>query len=251
CLRLCVAVGGRVRCGCDACALVLVFVLLCAWACFEVGAAPFFPADDAQVLERLPFKLTDPGMSELMLLRAHLAQQPENLPLAVELARRYLELGRVSGDPRYAGYAQAALSPWWSLRAPPRDVLVLRATLHQRVHEFDAALTDLGTALERNPGDAQARLTLATVLQVRGEFESARREGGGSRGSPRARVWRACLAGGEGSRGRWRRTNTGLRGLFARTPEPQPSMRAWVLTSLAEMAARAGLFREADTHFHD
>src|SRR5262249_49744724 len=211
CLRLCVAVGGRVRCGCDACALVLVFVLLCAWACFEVGAAPFFPADDAQVLERLPFKLTDPGMRELMLLRAHLAQQPENLPLAVELARRYLELGRVSGDPRYAGYAQAALSPWWSLRAPPRDVLVVRATLHQRVHEFDTALADLGAALERNPGDAQARLTRATVLQVRGDFEGARRDCETLRTATRELVWAACLAGVDGSSGRLRQSYRWLR----------------------------------------
>jgi len=28
-------------------------------------------------------------------------------------------------------------------------------------------------------------------------------------------------------------------------------MQAWVLTSLAEMAARAGMFHEADTHFRD
>jgi hypothetical protein len=55
------------------------------------------------------------------------------------VAQGYLELGRVSGDPRYAGYAEAALAPWWHLDQPPQEVLVLRATLRQRMHLFDAA----------------------------------------------------------------------------------------------------------------
>ena len=92
------------------------------------------------------------------------------------LARGYLELGRVTGDPRYAGYAQAALAPWWDLNQPPQEVLVLRATLRQRVHQFDDALADLATVLIANPRNAQARLTRATVLQVQGDYEAAREE---------------------------------------------------------------------------
>ncbi len=85
-------------------------------------------------------------------------------------------MGRVTGDPRYAGYAQAALTPWWDLKQPPEEILVLRATLRQRVHQFDAALADLAAVLGANPRNAQARLTRATVLQVLGAYGAAREE---------------------------------------------------------------------------
>ena len=44
---------------------------------------------------------------------------------------------------------EAALTPWWNLAEPPVEVLILRATLRQRRHEFDSALADLTAALQR------------------------------------------------------------------------------------------------------
>ncbi len=75
---------------------------------------------------------------------------------------------RVAGDPRYAGYAQATLAPWWDLQPLTEEVLLLRATLRQRVHQFDAALADLAAVLSAilaMPRHSSAR---ATVLQVQG-----------------------------------------------------------------------------------
>jgi Tfp pilus assembly protein PilF len=56
---------------------------------------------------------------------------------------------------------------------PPAEVLLLRATLRQRTHDFDAALLDLAVLLQRNPRDGQARLTRATILQVQGNYDAA------------------------------------------------------------------------------
>src|SRR5262245_2036041 len=95
----------------------------------SVHAEPFVPTGDDQIIERLPYKAGDPVMAELRAERDQLRQQPENLRLASRLASRYIELGRVNGDPRYAGYAQSALMPWWNLQQPPREVLLLRASL--------------------------------------------------------------------------------------------------------------------------
>ncbi len=44
---------------------------------------------------------------------------------------------RARSDPRYLSYAEAALGPFWDLPSPPNDVLVLRATVRQSVHDFD------------------------------------------------------------------------------------------------------------------
>jgi len=215
------------------------------------AAEPFLPTDDAQVLERLPFRPGDPVMRELGTLRAQLARQPDNLPVAVALARRYIELGRVTGDPRHAGYAQAALGSWWELAQPPRDVLVLRATLRQRVHDFDAALADLALAIERNPRDAQARLTRATVLQVRGELPAARRDCEALQGLTQELVSLACAMGVDAANGRLRESYRALRLALDTHPEGTAEIRVWLLTALAEMAVRAGLTREADAHFKD
>ena len=227
------------------------FFLIC-W-CLALAeptaAAPFVPVDDAQVLERLPFRPTDPTVRELRLLHAQLILQPDNHMLAVAVARRYVELGRVTGDPRYAGYAQAALGPWWHLAEPPRDVLLLRATLHQRVHQFDFALKDLALALARNPRDAQARLTRATVLQVRGEYEAARQDCEALKGLTQPLIALACLTGVNASNGKLRDSYRTLREALAHHPEAEPSIQAWMLAGLAEMAARAGFAHNAEQHF--
>ena len=119
-------------------------------------AAPRVPTADTEVLERLPARPNDPSMREIRELRDSLAREPQNLDLAIRLARRYFEQALAQGDPRYVGYAQAALKPWWDLRDPPTPVLVMRATLVQYRHDFPEALADLDRALEREPDNARA-----------------------------------------------------------------------------------------------
>ena len=154
----------------------LICVIIVATTSGRADAAPFVPESDSQVLERLPFAPNDPVLRRLRALNNQLTRKPDNLPLALLVAQGYLEVGRVTGDPRYAGYAQAALAPWWDLGQPPQEVLVLRATLRQRMHQFDAALADLATVLNSNPRNVQARLIRATVLQVQGVYDEAREE---------------------------------------------------------------------------
>ena len=115
-------------------------VAICAgFAGGDAAAEPYVPADDDLVLERLPAPSAQ-ALRELRDLRLALDTDPEDLGLALRLARRYMDLGRSEADPRYYGYAEAALKPWWDLAMPPVEVLVLRAGLHQSRHDFDAAL---------------------------------------------------------------------------------------------------------------
>lgn len=214
-------------------------------------AVPYLPQSDAQVLERLPFAPTDPSARELRSLREELARQPQRLDLAVEIARRYTELGRVRGDPRFAGYAQAALANWWEQSEPPSEVLLLRATLHQRNHDFDAALLDLAALIRRNPRDGQARLTRATILQVQGNYAAAAADCTALRRLAPELVWAACNYGLASVNGRLRESHDALHALLARQPQVSPEIRAWVLSMLAEMAARAGLDDAAEAHFRE
>src|SRR5262245_31215690 len=80
--------------------------------------APHLPKDDAVVLERLPLRRADPTAAELRALRAAAAARPDDARAAAALARRYFELAMAEGDPRYVGYAEAALRPWARGKAP-------------------------------------------------------------------------------------------------------------------------------------
>ena len=153
--------------------LARAVALACALLAPGTHAAPFIPSDDAQVLERLPSRSAAESR-ELKALQATAAKAPGELAPAIALANAYVRASRVEGDPRFLGYAQAALARWWKDPQAPTPVLLLRATILQSNHEFDAAVADLGLVLQREPGDAQALLTRATVLTVQGKFAPAR-----------------------------------------------------------------------------
>lgn len=213
------------------------------------SALPYLPKSDDQILERLPLAPSDPVAREVRILRQELASQPGRLDLAVQLARRYTELGRVRGDPRFTGYAQAALANWWELPEPPSEVLLVRATLRQRSHDFAAALADLDELIRRNPRDGQARLSRATILQVQGDYTAAASECAVLRRLASEVVWAACAYGLAGSNGQLRESYAALAALLARQPDAKPEVKAWVLSMLAEMAARAGMNDAAEAHF--
>ncbi|HEY8007430.1 MAG TPA: hypothetical protein VIE66_11685 [Methylocella sp.] len=232
-------------------ACLRICVIIAAGWILQLQADPFIPGSESQVLERLPFTASDPANRLLRALSGQLKEEPDNLSLALRVARGYLELGRATSDPRYAGYAQAALAPWWALPRAPEDVLILRATLRQRAHQFDAALADLAIVLDIDPRNAQARLIRATVLQVTGDYPGAREECLAIRSLTQELVSTACLASVNGVTGHLRQSYDELRTTLDRFPNSQPQLRSWVLTSLAEMAARADMADTADIYFRE
>jgi tetratricopeptide (TPR) repeat protein len=62
-------------------------------------------------------------------------------------------------------------------------------------------------------------------------------------------VWTACLANVNGVTGKLRQSYAQLISVIAKYPVADPKLRNWVLTSLAEMATRAGMVPEAEAHF--
>ncbi len=230
------------------------FTVLVALAWFtlnQFGTAdsePYRPTDDAQVLERLRFKASDPIARELDILRTDLRRNPRNLESTIKLAAHYIEQSRSEGDPRLLGQAEAILSPWWNEQAPPPATLLLRATIRQNAHQFDQALADLDQVLAAQPTNAQAWLTKASILRIQAHYDDARRAC-----QPLARlaasyVRLGCLsdiAGVTGQSGksmellRAALTDSGLSG----------RERIWVATILAETAVRTGAIREAERYF--
>src|SRR5262249_9069216 len=121
--------------------VALVAVPLLAWP--GAGRAePFVPKSDQEILERLRVTRFDPAARELRQLRSVVALDLFNLTNALLVGRRYVELSRSSGGPRYGGHGESILEPWLTGHQPSAAALVLRATVKPSQHEFGNALHD-------------------------------------------------------------------------------------------------------------
>ena len=91
-------------------ALALIVHLITISVC--QSADPFRP-NDGDVVEVLP---STPLISrdQMLILRQKLSADPLNTKLAAAAADRYMKMGKASSDPRYYGYALAAIKPWES-----------------------------------------------------------------------------------------------------------------------------------------
>jgi tetratricopeptide (TPR) repeat protein len=209
---------------------------------------PFLPQRDEQVLERLTIKATDPIAREIRALRTSLLREPQNLDVAVSLATRLIEQSRSEGDPRFLGQAQAVLVPWLTHTTPPASALLLRATIRQNAHEFDLALADLDAVLSRQPTNAQAWLTRASIYQVQGRYEEARRACQPLFRLAGRHIALACLGDIASLTGQANKSRELLTSVLDR-PEISARERLWILTILAEMAVRTGNTETAEKHF--
>lgn len=225
----------------------------CAWLVLTLFlgapafAKPYLPIDDGAVLERLPEK-TDPSLRDVKRLRAALDRNPGDLTLAARLARRAIEAGRETGDPRFVGQAQAALAPWWKQPDPPAQALLLRATLKQSTHDFPGALADLDRLIAANPRDGQALLTRATVLTVQGRYAEARADCARIARLTVPLVAIACDAAPASVSGDAAPAYRALTGALA-APAADPGLAEWAQTLAGEIAQRRGDAAAAEAHF--
>lgn len=212
--------------------------------------APRVPAEDAAVLERLPGKRDDPAMRELRRLRAAASAAPADARAAGRLAQHYFMLAMAQGDPRYVGYAEAALRAWPGDDAPA-EVLFVRGLLRQYRHDFAGALVALDRALAREPRHVAARSWRAAIFMVQADYRAAARECALLTEIASELISAGCLAYVDGTTGRARGGHERLSAALARRPDASPETRLWTLTRLAEMAWRFGDAPLADRHFRD
>lgn len=219
-------------------AAVLFVVTILASLPLSAGSMPdtFEPRDDEVVL-----RVTASDNATLQALRAdreRLLANPENLVQALDVAQRSIEQGRLLDDPRFFGYAQAALAPWWDMDAPPHQVRVLRATIFQYRHRFSAAQQDLDAVIQQQPDNAQARLTRAVIHTVQARYQQALQDCAALASRGESIIALACSA-----------TPASLTGqaeqafhLLARVPETgiDADTAIWALTLRAEIAERLG-----------
>jgi len=200
-------------------------------------AAPHVPKDDSAILERLPLRRSDPIAVELKQLRG------------AALARRYFELAMAQGDPRYVGYAEAALRN--AQNDAPADMLFVRGLLKQYRHDFAGALADFQAALERDPELVGAHSWRAAIFLVGADYRAARGECRALERLASELISVGCRASVDALTGNARAGYDDLKAELDERSDAAPELRLWVLTRLGEFAARLGDSRAAERHFRD
>jgi tetratricopeptide (TPR) repeat protein len=210
--------------------------------------AAYVPERDDEALQQVP-PASNPAVRRMSALRARLAGDPSNLRLATELARTYVDFGREVGDAHYAGYAEAVLAPWMARGEPPVNVMVIQATILQFRHEFSAARALLKQALKRDPKDAQAWLTLATLDMVQGDYTAAVSECAQVDRTGGLFLGTACSGSVHSYTGRARESVALFTALASQSSAANPALAAWTYGLLAESCERLGDWAGAEVHY--
>lgn len=222
--------------------------LLCCIAA-SASSAPHRPVDDTVVLEELPGRPGDPAAAELRRLRAAADAAPSDPGAAARLASRYFDLAMEEGDPRYVGYAQAALRGWPESATAPPEILVLHGKLRQYRHEFDAAMANFDLALQADPANSGARAWRVAIRMVQADYAGARRECALLAPYASALQSAACTTYIDATTGDARGAYTRLGAALTQAGGVDPGYELWIRTRLAEMAWRFGDLAAAERQF--
>jgi hypothetical protein len=227
---------------------LLAALLFCAGATLNVShAAPYEPRSDQIVLETLPAgmvrrpQVTSQGTSP--------DTSPTDLAGAATQAASYIEIARTSGDPRYLGYAQAALGPWWKMQRPPVVAALLRAQIRQHNHAFAPALEDLDLVLASEPRNAQARLMRSAIHQVQGNYAAAESDCRNIALLAPPLTTADCLSRVASHRGQAREAYERLKLMRERSSDADVRQLHEVDLTLADIAARLGDAEGAQSHY--
>jgi tetratricopeptide (TPR) repeat protein len=232
---VCVRARGGVFAG------VLCLALLGFAACVS-DARPLIPRDDSIVLADVP-----PGTRHAELATRQIAAR--RIDVALPLAQLYIEQARSSGDLRFLGYADAVLEPWVGPASTSTDALILHATVLQSRHDFTGALSVLERARALRPDDAQAWLTTATVLRVRGEYDLSASACNHTAVHADPLVVELCKQSIRGLMGELPAAYAAVRQIDSAAMPAQE--RAWRDSELGEMAVRLGRDVEAEHWFQN
>jgi tetratricopeptide (TPR) repeat protein len=203
-------------------------------------AGPYLPSSNSAVLAELPAGTRHADVSARRLAGGR-------VDVAIPLAQFYIQQSRLSGDLRYLGYAEAALSPWMKQNPPVPDVLVLQAMLQQSRHEFSASLATLERALSARPNDPQALLVRATVLRVLGRYREAAVACEQFARLVEPQLGAVCVQSLRGLNGHLESAYAAL--MQVSSQGWLNSERSWLYSELGEMAVRLGRDEDAQRWF--
>ena len=237
-------------------ALPLICAGLLGWHGVTALAAPFIPSSDAEVVERLPGRASDPAIRRVDSLRKQLAARPDYPALRTEIARRYFDMAMAQGDPRYVGYASAAIAPLAQVKldnAASAEYALVLGLIQQFSHEFEPALVSLQKASQLQPGSPEAMLWRTAIFMVQARYVDAaaecKRVAALSAAQADPLLAQGCSAYVEASTGQLDAAFVKLAQAVKGATQASAELLLWQNTRLAEMAWRLQRFEVAENYF--
>lgn len=218
-------------------------------------AAPFIPKNDAEVVERLP-ATADPAVRAVESLRRQLTAPAaqgqataDRTALRLEIARRYFDLAMAQGDPRYVGYASAAIAPIAETARNLAPYWLVLGLIQQYSHDFEKAIQSLDKASQLDPQAAEPVAWQAAIYMVQARYKEALGEC--TRLVPLAQplLARGCTAYVQAATGQLGPAYEDFRKDVADARDAAPALLVWDHTRLAEMALRLQRPADAEAHF--
>jgi hypothetical protein len=220
---------------------------LCLAAASSFGA-PFTPASDTEVVERLPVA-SDPALRTVESLRRQLASRPHDPELRLDIGERYFELAMAQGDPRYVGYAMSTIGPLEKSAAGDTRYWLVRGQLQQYSHDFDGALASLKRASELAPDAVDPVAWRAAIYMVQAQYALAAHECDQLAKIAPPLFAQGCTAYVRGTTGQLIPGYDLLSKAVAAEQDIPPSLMLWAQTRLAEMAVRLQRWGDAERHY--
>jgi hypothetical protein len=220
---------------------------LCLAAASSYGA-PFTPASDAEVVERLPVA-SDPALRTVESLRRQLASRPADPVLRLDIGERYFELAMAQGDPRYVGYAMSTIAPLEKSAAGDTRYWLVRGQLQQYSHDFDGALASLKRASELAPDAVDPVAWRAAIYMVQAQYALAAHECDQLAKIAPPLFAQGCTAYVRGTTGQLIPAYDLLSKAVAAEKDVPPGLMLWAQTRLAEMAVRLQRWGDAERHY--
>lgn len=217
------------------------FIILFSMSNAQVAVRYYTPDSADKVLLIVPLWQRGPTVSPSVEL------EPNPQQVAAQV-RRLLQIAKRESDPRANGQARALLQPWWNDTAAPPEILLVRAQLQQRLHRFDAASGDLNTLLQREPENSAARITLATIQTLRGNYSGAASSCNKLSRSRALRAALLCRANLMSVNGNAEKALKLYQALL-QTGNTDQSQQQWLHTASAETALRLGQEETAEQHY--
>lgn len=212
-------------------------------------AAAFTPSSDAEVVEKLPSSASDPSVRRVDSLRRQLAARPDDAGLRLEIARRYFDMAMAQGDPRYVGYASAALGPLARLAPDDAGYWTTRGLLEQYSHDFPGAMKSLTRASELDPKAPEPVAWRAAIDMVQARYPEARDECERVKALAHPLYAQGCLDYVRATTGELEPAYRDLSAGLATAGTVAPELALWVQTRLGEWADRLKRPPDAEKHF--
>jgi len=220
---------------------LLISLVLILYTLFK-PTTPELIAQSTQVNEAAQQSIQD--------LQTALYKQPNNVQLASELARYYLQQGKEkdSDQDLYLFLAQETLQIWWDQPNPPVEVLSLRAHIYQALHQFSLARADLQLLLKKQPNHPNAAFSLAMLQQIQGDYQQALASCKSLLKTRQLMLSSLCQASVQSVNGQAQQAYKVLKVFLTQMPA-NDQWRQWTLTALADTANRLGDSEAAEQYY--